>query len=238
MDPPFSVDMMPRIAKFFETESSREPGQDIYDEVFKTDMFFPLQRKKELVKMLNVAREYNPKVIYEIGTCDGGGLYHWCKSIVGVERVIASEIRGTPYQHEFEKAFPHIDFLWISESSYQKSSISTIRKWLNGDMIDVTFIDGDKSHFDTDFDAILPMMKRPSVVFMHDITDPAPGEAFRRVIRRGYLMTEIIDKADSIEAVTREEQGIQSANGYEGWLRHWRGQSCGVGVIYIEQGKP
>ena len=104
MDAPFSVDMMPRITKFFETESSREPGQDIYEEVFKTDTFFPLQRKKELVKMLNVARGYNPKVIYEIGTCDGGGLYHWCKSVVGVERVIASEIRGTPYQHEFEKA--------------------------------------------------------------------------------------------------------------------------------------
>ena len=234
MDAPFSEAMMPKIHEFFSSESTRVPGEDIYEDVFNTDLFFPLQRKRELVKMLDIARTYEPKVIYEIGTCDGGGLYHWCKSVTGVERVIATEVRGTPYQHEFEEAFPNIDFLWIAESSYAKSTIDTIYDWLDGDMVDVLFIDGDKSHFDTDFNAVNHMMSSPSVVFMHDITDSAPGAAFDRVVARGFRHERVVDRQDSEEAVNREIAGEPCRNGYEGWLRHWNGQSCGVGVIYLD----
>jgi len=232
MDAPFNPNMMLGIKRFFDNEDSREPGQDVYDDVFDVDMFLPLQRKRELARMMQIARSYQTRVVYEIGTCDGGGLYHWCKSIIGVKRVIASEVRGTPYQYEFEDAFPHIDFLWIGESSYAKSSITRISNWLNGDAIDAVFIDGDKSYFDRDFDLVLPFMNSPSVLFMHDITDPAPGEAFEKVISRGYRHDRIIDRTDSDEAVDRERNGIPPKNGYEQWLRHWHGMSCGVGVIY------
>jgi hypothetical protein len=232
MDAPFNPNMMLGIKRFFDNEDSREPGQDVYDDVFDVDMFLPLQRKRELARMMQIARSYNPRVVYEIGTCDGGGLYHWCKSIVGVERVIAAEVRGTPYQKEFEFAFPNIDFLWIGESSYAESTLNRIREWLDGDAIDAVFIDGDKSRFELDFDLILNSMNSPSVMFMHDITDPSPGEAFRNVISRGYRHESIIDKTDSIEAVEREKNGMPVKNGYEQWLRHWHGRSCGVGVIY------
>ena len=232
MDDPFNPNMMLGIKRFFDNEDSREPGQDIYDDVFDVDMFLPLQRKRELARMMQIARSYNPRVVYEIGTCDGGGLYHWCKSIVGVERVIAAEVRGTPYQKEFEYAFPHIDFLWIGESSYAESTLNRTREWLDGDAIDAVFIDGDKSRFELDFDLILTSMNSPSVIFMHDITDPAPGQAFESVISRGYRHERIIDKTDSDEAVVRERNGIPPKNGYEQWLRHWHGRSCGVGVIY------
>lgn len=234
MDDPFNLQpMMDNISRFFAEESSRPAGQLVYDDVFNVDLFAPLQRKRELSRMLSLAREYSPRVVYEIGTCDGGGLYHWCKSVPGVRRVIASEIRGTPYSEHFEKAFPEIDFLWIQESSYSPESVDKIQAWLRGGKIDVTFIDGDKAWFETDFDVVLPFMNSPSVVFMHDITDPAPGAAFRSVVGRGYDHLEVIDTLDSQEAVARGKQGIPPANGHEGWLRHWKGQSCGVGVIRI-----
>lgn len=234
MDDPFNLPvMMENLNRFFATESSRLAGESVYDDVFNVDLFAPLQRKRELSRMIRLAREYKPKVVYEIGTCDGGGLYHWCKSIPTVKRVIASEIRGTPYSEHFEKAFPKIEFLWLQESSYEQAAVDKIQRWLRGDRIDVTFIDGDKAWFETDFDAVLPFMNSPSVVFMHDITDPAPGAAFRRVVERGYDHLEVIDTLDSQEAVERAKRGVPPANGHEGWLRHWKGQSCGVGVIRI-----
>lgn len=235
MDAPFNPQMMIGVENFFKTEEYREPGLDVYDDVFDVDMFLPLQRKRELAAMMRIARGYNPRVVYEIGTCDGGGLYHWCKSIIGIERVIATEVRGTPYQHEFEKAFPHIDFLWIGESSYASATVGRISKWLNGDKIDCVFIDGDKSMFDVDFDMMYPYMNSHSVAFMHDITDPAPGEAFEKIISRGFINESIIDRKDSEDAVSRERNGIPVMNGYEQWLRHWHGRSCGVGVIYIDK---
>lgn len=235
MDAPFNPEMMNGIRKFFESDSSREPGLDVYDDVFNVDMFLPLQRKAELAKMMQIARSYNPKVVYEIGTCDGGGLYHWCKSITTVKRVIACEVRGTPYQNEFEKAFPLIDFLWIGESSYAPSSIDTIKKWLGEDTIDCVFIDGDKSFFDLDFHLIKGFMSSKSVAFMHDITDPAPGNAFNSVISAGFRNERIIDRSDTEIALDRQFKGMPPENGYEQWLRHWYGRSCGVGVIYIEK---
>jgi predicted O-methyltransferase YrrM len=235
MDDPFPIEMMGDIEAFFVNEESRFPGADIYEDVFNTAMFFPLQRRRELAAMISMARATTPRVVYEIGTCNGGGLYHWCKSIESVERVIATEIRGTPYQHEFERAFPNIDFLWIAESSYAPSSLKTIREWLAGDTIDCVFIDGDKSYFDRDFDCVLEFMSSDSVAFMHDIQDAPCRKSFLEVISRGYKNETIINTSEVDESFAVSPAGGPPRNGYDQWLRHWHGRSCGVGVIRIDK---
>jgi predicted O-methyltransferase YrrM len=236
MDDPFPSGLLPSIEKFFESEETREPGENLYPDIFLTELFFPLQRQRELARMMEIAREYEPKVVYEIGADKGGGLYHFCKSLPTVTRVIACEVRGTPYQHLFEKAFPHIDFLWLAESSYGVEAVSRIKEWLGSDTLDVVFIDGDKSAFELDFDTVQPMLSKVSVVFMHDVTDPAPGAAFNAVVQRkvGHCST-IIDRTDATEACQRENEGIPSTGSHEGWLRHWKGRSYGVGVIRIDR---
>lgn len=234
MDEPFPAQMMPDIERFFESEHTREPGLDLYPDVFDAGLFFPLQRPEELRKMIQIARTRNPQVIYEIGADKGGGLYHWCKCFPDVKRVIACEIRGTPYRYLFEKAFPHIDFLWLEASSYDPDTVSTIDKWLGKDLIDILFIDGDKSWFDKDFDTMQPYMKHNGIVFMHDIQDRPPVEAFESVIKRGYLSERVIDKSDTHASLERQKAGIPPSSLHEGWLRHWKGASCGVGVIYLD----
>lgn len=234
MDDPFPEGMLEDIELFFQGEDSRPPGEDLYDDVFLTNHFFPLQRQRELSLMISEARQYSPKVVYEIGADKGGGLYHWCKSLLTVSRVIACEIRGTPYRYLFEKAFPHIDFLWIEGSSYAEGSLAQISEWLKGDSIDVTFIDGDKANFELDFDRIFPMMSHPSVVFMHDVTDPSPGAAFNRVVEKTQFQNrQIVNQIDTSLSLEREKLKVPSTSPHENWLRHWKGQSCGVGVIHL-----
>ena len=104
---------------------------------------------------------------------------------------------------------------------------------IEGDQIDILFIDGDKSHFDTDFYTYMSVMSPKGIVFMHDITDDAPGAAYRRVCSTGFRHSEIIDKTDSVKASWQEEAGEPAKSPHEGWLRHWKGSSCGVGVIYM-----
>jgi predicted O-methyltransferase YrrM len=234
MDAPFPEGMLEDIQRFFVTEATRAPGLDLYLDVFKTDLFFPLQRQAELAEMMRTARLIEPRVVYEIGCDKGSGLYHWCKCLPTVRRVVACEIRGTPYCHEFEKAFPNIDFLWLEESSFGGSAMRKVSRWLAGDKIDCLFIDGHKRHFETDFNCYRRMMNPAGVVFMHDITDEMPGAAYQNVIRRGEFRTkEIIDRSDTFQAIEREGQGIPIANVHERWLRTWRGRSCGVGVIHL-----
>lgn len=232
---PLPIGLNECFAKFFADEDKRTPGDDVYEEIFTSPLLFPLQRRRELAHMMRTARSIEPQVVYEIGADKAGGLYHWCKSLPTVRRVIACEIRGTPYAELFEKAFPHIDFLWLAESSYDAPALKKIKNWLGEDRIDCTFIDGDKSNFDTDFDCVLPFMNPQGIVFMHDIQDEAPRRGYNKSVKKGYPHTEFIDISESHEAVARSEAGEEPRNVHEMWLRHWKGRSAGVGIIYLTE---
>jgi predicted O-methyltransferase YrrM len=224
----FPEGMLEEIQRFFRDDSSRPAGWDLYPEVFETGYFFPLQRKQELRTMLQAARKVRPRTLLDIGSDKGGGLYHWCKGLPTLRKVISIEIKGTPYAEEFEKAFPQIQFFWIPGSSYEIGNYPKVVKFLEGDALDVLFLDGDKTAFQRDFDFYRPLLRPGSIAFLHDIQDPIPGEAFRVLKNRGYRTQQILETEEWKEV---ERNGIR--NSYDQWLYHWQGRSCGVGIIYL-----
>lgn len=234
-DTPFPKGMVEWISEFLVADANRTTGLDSYDEIFNSPVMFPLQRRLELEEMIRTARSINPKVVMEIGADKAGSLYHWCKCLPTVERVIACEIRGTPYMHDFEKAFPHIEFFWCEGSSYDPNAVRPIKYWLREglpDSIDILFIDGDKSHFDTDFHCYRSLMSRDGIVFMHDISHDPMKSVFESL--RGEYRSEIIHiTTEGREAQQREKDGIPATTAYEAWLRYWGESSCGVGVLYM-----
>lgn len=231
MDADFPESLLPCIEDFLSKNDIREVGLDLYPEVFETTTMFPLQRQRELKRMIQIARETNPEVVYEIGADKGGGLYHWCQCLPTVRKVIACEIRGTPYRHLFEKAFPEIQFLWIEGSSYSLENVKRVADFLNHDEIDVLFIDGDKSAFHVDFAFYQPMMSTDGVIFMHDVRDDGPRQSFEKIQNAGWPTEMILDTSESQEAAQRELDGVPATTPYEHWLRVWAGGSCSVGVI-------
>lgn len=237
MDAAFPASMMPNIEKFFSGYDAKQPlGRDIYDGVFLNEGFFPLQRKRELIEMIAAAKQISPMTVMEIGADKGGGFYHWVKCLPTVTRAIAIEVRGVPYAREFEKAFRHVKFLFRGESSRAPETITAVQQFLGQKTIDVLFIDGDKSRFFDDFDAYHPFMRSGGLVFMHDITDPAPGAAFRKAAADPRISTAVtIINTDEVEESLRNEaDGIPPTSSHEGWLRHWKGASCGVGVLMLK----
>lgn len=182
MDAPFPTKMMPCIEQFLSKVHPTLPyGLDIYPEVFATEFFFPLQRMREMEKMIALVREHSPATIMEIGIDKGASLYHWAKCFPplgnpfsmygGIRRLIGVEIRGIPYDGLFRNAFPQIDFLFYQSSSYDPVILPYVKDWLTSKYatIDVLFIDGDKTAFDLDFNSYLPMMADDGIVILHDI---------------------------------------------------------------------
>jgi hypothetical protein len=265
MDAPFPDAMMPDIAKFFrEVHPTLKPGRGVYDEVFRTELFFPLQRKRELAKMLEVARgtgepcaqcggdggnpvndatcsacigtgHFGPRVVMEIGADKGGGLYHWCM-MPSVRTVIASEIRGTPYMHLFEEAFPDIQFYWVQSSSYNATNVYRVLQFLGKRKLDVLFIDGDKAGMLRDFEAYHRMVDPAGVIFMHDVRDAGgPREAFATVKRRGFRTEHVVDVSEYEELEAARQYHVSylpELTSWQQWLLHWKGRSCTVGVVY------
>jgi predicted O-methyltransferase YrrM len=221
VDAPFPDYMLDCWKKFLADDAKRPAGQDLYQELYDTDLCFPLQRQREQISMVQIARRRKPKTVLEIGADKGGGLYCWAKCITSVERIIACEIRGLPYKEMFEAAFPNILWEWWPCSSD--------RMVLRGP-IDVAFIDGDKGRMLGDFLDVRPHMSKDSVAFLHDVQDyGGPAEALSELGRHGYKTRRIVDSADYTIEMLRSTAPTPHGN----WLRHWAGTSCGVGVVCV-----
>lgn len=238
MNDDYPKGMMEEIRKFFRDDHPwivNRPYEHVVDEVFGSEAFFPLQRKAEMQKMLEMANDLLPTVVMEIGADKGGGLYHWCL-LPTVKSVIACEIRGLPYRDEFEKAFPHIHFLWLETSSYSPTTVQTVQDFLtfhDERRIDVLFIDGDKGHMKDDFALYKHLVRSPGgLVFVHDVQDDVPGRQFMELYP-AYKGEIILDKSEGIEAAERVKNGEQPKNPHDAWLAHWFGRSCGVGVLRL-----
>lgn len=218
------------LREFFATEASRPPGLDIYEDCFQSPLFFPLQRKRELEKMIQLVRRVvgEPRVVMEIGADKGAGFYHWVKCFPSVEKAIAVEIRGTPYASLFEEHFPEVQFLWVEDSSYKMQTVHQV--WGFADRLDVLFVDGDKLATRRDCEWYLPIVSNQGLVFIHDVLDE-PRDAFR-ILAQTHRTDRIVDVTESHEAMEREAAGVPIDSAYEQWLRHWQGRSATVGVVY------
>ncbi len=235
---PFWEGMVERIRDFLKTTHLElEAGRDFYQEVFDCYDLFPLQRQTEMAWMMRKAREVSPQVVMEIGSDKGGSFYHWLQCQPTVRRACACEVRGVPWARHFLHTFRTVDLCFVEGSSYHPSSIQKVRRWLGQDSIDCLFLDGDKGNFLKDFDAYLPYMSPDGLVFLHDIKDSkGPKEAFEKLSRR-YHTEQFIDTSDSERALERMRQGLPVATAHEGWLRHWAGASCGVGLVRLSKRK-
>jgi predicted O-methyltransferase YrrM len=233
VDADFPKGMVEEIDTILAGLPSLSRGVDTYDEVYNSNFFYPLQRRVEAARMLNLARSVSPKVVCEIGADKGGGLFHWCMCLPSVKTVIAIEIRGTPYRRAFEKAFPDLEFFWGEKDSRDPLLLQQISQFLSGRPIDVLFIDGEKAMFEEDFDAYAKHMVKGGIVFVHDVCDSAPGAAFERLKDRGYETSLIVDRTEVEHSLRKEAIGIPPSSPHDGWLRYWKGRSCGVGVVYL-----
>jgi hypothetical protein len=234
IEAPFPNGLLADTEEFLLEQKDVTDGADSYPGLYSRPLLFPLQRRREQEAMVRIVRERRPRVVCEIGADKGGGLYCWAKCLPSVQTVLACEVRGCPYGRLFERAFPHVNFIWLPYPSRDRECLMQVERAVQKHQtIDMLFLDGDKKCFDRDFDAYLRFMSPGGVVFFHDITDEDPGEAYHKIINRGYQHEEIIDRSEAVESLSREADGIPPACPHEDWLRHWRGRSCGVGVVFL-----
>jgi len=212
-------------------------GQDSYSQLFDSQLFFPLQRRRELEAMMRRCRQVNPSTVAVIGSDKGSDLFHFVKCLPTVRRAIACEIRGTPYAAAFQKYFPEVSFLFLPTGSRDPGALSKTRRFLAGHKIDVLFIDGDKCTFKEDFAAYRPLMASGGLALMHDICCPPDTascfDAFTEAAKT-HLTEKIVDMTEYDEDREAVKRGEPVRNSYGHWVRYWSNYpTCGVGVIGI-----
>lgn len=236
-DAPLPPNLIDAWIQFFTVDKDRQPGHDLYEDIFDNGWLFPLQRKRELEKMMALARTIQPGVVMEIGADKGSGFYHWIKCHPTVRRAIACEIRGVPYANLFNSTFPQVDILDVPTTSLKEETRNFITQWLGEDKIDCLFLDGAKSFFHRDFELYSPLVRSGGLIFMHDVNEGGPHQSsppakFFRELNGNLEKTMILDTSE-VEEVTGRKQLGMPLNAYQNWLLFWNYSSCGVGVVKL-----
>ena len=138
------------------------------------------QKKTEIIKLAEIVRELQPKVILEIGTRKGGTLFMWSR-ISEAKKIISIDLPAGPFGggYAFQKRKLYKYFVndtstemhLIQADSHSEISFNRVKKILQSHKIDLLFIDGDHSYEGVKKDYVLysPFVKKGGMIVFHDI---------------------------------------------------------------------
>jgi cephalosporin hydroxylase len=187
----------------------------------------PLQVREEVLDLLRLVKELNPRVILEIGTTRGGTLFLFTRVASPDAIIISIDLPGgmfgggyPAWKISLYKSFAIYDqrIYLIRADSHDPETLSDIKKILNGRSVDFLFIDGDHTYegVKKDFEMYSPLVREGGIVAFHDIV---PGlheyvggvPRFWREVKSNYVSKEIV--------------------------KDWNQGGFGIGVIRIDKNK-
>jgi predicted O-methyltransferase YrrM len=183
----------------------------------------PSQIKSEILALMAVVQERQPKIMLEIGTATGGTLFFWSQILPLDSELISLDLpfgrfgggylsTRAKFYSSFARGEQKISF--IRDDSHQLATFQKLQTILNGRALDFLFIDGDHTYegAKADFMTYKKLVHPGGLIALHDIVRN-PSDPDAQVYR---FWTEIKDQYRHEEFIADSNQG-----GY------------GLGLIYL-----
>lgn len=149
-------------------------------------LIMPLQVRSEILQLLNILRSRPPKTLLEIGTSNGGTLFLLCRvaasdaSIMSIDLPLGAYGGGYPiWKKPLYRSFAsrNQEIHLIRADSHDPATREKVAAILQGQEIDLLFIDGDHTYEGAkkDFEMYQPLVKRGGMIVFHDILPHRPG---------------------------------------------------------------
>jgi predicted O-methyltransferase YrrM len=166
-----------------------------------------VQKRSEILKLARAVQSISPKVIVEIGTCNGGTLFIW--SNLATDRVITCDLNKLKIRDELYSFFPPTDsscsVVPLAGNSHEQSFFELVKKSLDGMEVDFLFIDGDHTEagVESDYYMYSPLVRSGGIIAFHDILEkqPVPQNQvyhFWKRIKQSTRCEEFIDDPEQI----------------------------------------
>jgi len=186
--------------------------EDLVDFVFNFKInglnIAPHQIKEEILELLKILKELNPKTILEIGTANGGTLFLFSQVASPEAIIISIDLPGgkfgggypiwkAPLYKSFAKDNQKIYL--IRADSHDEKTLEKVKNILGKRKLDFLFIDGDHTYegVKKDFEMYSKLVKRGGIIALHDIVyhpfDPeCQVDKFWRKLKKLHKTKEII----------------------------------------------
>ena len=132
----------------------------------------PIQVRSELADAVAFVGAQRPRTVLEIGTANGGTFYAWCRGIDSVERAISVNLpRDLTPPAFLDRALPGVETHFVRGDSHTDAAYEAVVRRLDGDTVDLLFIDGDHTFEGVreDFERYAPLLSEDGLVAFHDI---------------------------------------------------------------------
>lgn len=168
----------------------------------------PIQRRSEILQLLNLLRKKKPIYILEIGTASGGTLFLFTRIAAKNAVIISVDLPGGLYGGGYSKlkiplysAFRMANqkLHLIRANSHSNATLNQIISILKGNYLDFLYIDGVHSYkgVKMDFEMYSPLVKKSGIIIFHDIIRSSLkiNEVYKfwKDIKKNYDYKEIID---------------------------------------------
>lgn len=171
-------------------------------------LLIPGQIVPEIKHFLEIAKKIQPKNILEVGTAHGGNLFLLTKIAGDGGKIISLDLPGGEFGGGYfaRKKALYNNFVTgaqkmflIRGDSHSQNSLNEVIKNLDGEKVDVLFIDGDHTYngVKSDFEMYSHLVRPGGIIGFHDI-GKTPSveygtEQFWNEVKNNFKHVEIID---------------------------------------------
>jgi cephalosporin hydroxylase len=171
----------------------------------------PIQNQNELLLWIRRVKKLSPNVLVEIGTAKGGTFFLLSRAAQSNATMVSIDLPGGfyggGYPHWKTNLFRELIGVdkrlhFIRANSHDPATRAELERILNGQEIDVLFIDGDHSYegVKQDFWLYAPLVRAGGLIGLHDISEKEGGEIdvpnFWKELRTQFTAEEIVDPAE------------------------------------------
>lgn len=161
-----------------------------------------VQKRSEILSLVQRVAALKPKNILEIGTCNGGTLFMW--SNLASQKVVSCDLfknqtRAELYAH-FSPPQTGCMVKALVGDSHAPDFKQTVFQEFGGEKVDFLFIDGDHSEqgVRADFNDYKELVREGGIIAFHDVikNQPVPGNQvfnFWEPVKQQYRHEEFID---------------------------------------------
>jgi predicted O-methyltransferase YrrM len=179
--------------------------------------------KEEIRQLLKVLQETRARVVVEIGTWQGGTLFLFARVAQPNAIIISVDLPRGPFGAGYPqwKAPLYESFAeqgqkiyLVRGDSHDPRSLHEVMSLLNGEAVDLLFIDGDHAYegVKKDFEMYKGLLRDGGIVAFHDICRHPP---------------------ETLCEVSRFWNEIKSSHRYMEIVKDWNQGNSGIGVIYL-----
>jgi len=152
--------------------ASAEPAAWI-DALLASHAFRPLQKRAEVLRLVEVVRALRPRAVCEVGAAGGGTAFLFAHAAATDARIVSVDLAFGDGRREVIEGFARArqSLFTVEGDSHDAATLAAVRARLGGRPLDLLYLDGDHSYegVAADFRLYAPLVRAGGLVVFHDI---------------------------------------------------------------------